>query len=402
MGNEQCRCLDSGQSPTKFESYGTDAGMRMGASLRPSSPTCLVFEEGQAGELVEREPVVLTGGVRYTGQWRGAVREGAGLLERPDGGSYQGQFFANKAHGHGTLMHVCGDTYKGEWVEDRAQGWGHFTHQDGSSYEGQWHQDLQEGQGVEHWVDGSVYEGTWAAGKKHGKGKFIWSQFGGAMKNVYVGEFQNNLIHGEGEYHWFDGRSYKGEWHCNRIHGQGRMEWPDGRVYGGSYQDERKHGVGSHSWPDGRQYSGQWLEGKQHGLGTYREADGKVRIGEWHRGERTRWIDAEEDPEPTEPDAASGAVDSTRATLSSVAAGGVSGGAFQRVGAADARVFRELAGGVGYAGADTGHDGKMPTESQVRTAGGDVVPGELEGLPEVDEEGESTESGGSLSGLRPP
>jgi len=77
---------------------------------------------------VERPPVVLEGAIKYTGQWRGEMREGHGVLERPDGGRYEGQFVANKAQGFGKLSHTNGDVYEGEWFEDKAQGRGKFVH----------------------------------------------------------------------------------------------------------------------------------------------------------------------------------------------------------------------------------------------------------------------------------
>merc|ERR1712125_79177 len=41
------------------------------------------------------------GSALYTGQWRGAMRQGNGVLERADGGRYEGAFRCNQAHGEG-------------------------------------------------------------------------------------------------------------------------------------------------------------------------------------------------------------------------------------------------------------------------------------------------------------
>jgi hypothetical protein len=50
-----------------------------------------------------------------------------------------------------------------------------------------------------------MYEGEYKCGKKHGYGKYVRPE-----KSCYRGDFVENMIQGEGEYEWRDGRRYKG------------------------------------------------------------------------------------------------------------------------------------------------------------------------------------------------
>lgn len=259
-------------------------------------------------ELEERPPTNLGGGVLYTGQWRGDVKEGFGRLSRPDGSEYIGEFKDDRAQGEGTFRHSSGDVYEGQWLHDQACGFGTFKHADGSSYRGQWKDDLQQGYGIERWTDGSSFQGNYVASKKQGAGKFYWAE-----GSVYEGQFYDNEIHGYGHYVWTDGRQYTGQWRFNHMHGSGEMTWLDGRSYRGEYKEDKKDGEGEFIWHDGRKYKGEWKEGRQHGLGKYTNAKGTERAGEWKEGKRIRWLseDEEEDykvmvekrPQPVETEA---------------------------------------------------------------------------------------------------
>lgn len=167
MGNNTCSCIESEEVNRNIElPLGNADNDNIGLSLQSNVALYAEAKDMQDFEKADLGTIVLEGGVKYTGQWKGGVREGEGTLERPDGGRYEGQFKADKAHGSGKLSHVNGDAYEGEWFEDRAQGYGKFLHQDGSSYEGQWHRDMQQGIGCEIWSDGSKFEGSYWGSKK--------------------------------------------------------------------------------------------------------------------------------------------------------------------------------------------------------------------------------------------
>mmetsp|Transcript_11416 Transcript_11416/g.32141 ORF Transcript_11416/g.32141 Transcript_11416/m.32141 type:complete len:231 (+) Transcript_11416:190-882(+) len=156
--------------------------------------------------------LVVDGNGLFAAGCGGQVREGHGVLERPDGGRYEGQFLAGKVHGVGKLVYPNGDVYEGEWHQNQAHGRGKFVHKDGSSYEGQWVQDRMEG-----------------------KGQFCWS----------------------------DGRSYEGEYREDQKEGYGTFKWPDGRRYEGRWRDGKQHGAGVYFTAKGERRQGEWEDGRR-------------------------------------------------------------------------------------------------------------------------------------------
>ena len=54
---------------------------------------------------------------------------------------------------------------------------GHGTYEysgqnQGDVYNGEWQNDLKHGQGIYRWKSGQIYEGGYQNGKMHGQGKF--------------------------------------------------------------------------------------------------------------------------------------------------------------------------------------------------------------------------------------
>merc|ERR1712232_512902 len=111
--------------------------------------------------------------------------------------------------------------------------------------------------GSEQYCDGSVYTGQFLRGCKHGVGSLI-SKSG---KVVFEGELEHDKTHGEGEYHFPDGRKYTGQWQLGQMHGIGIMEWPDGSKYCGSMKDNQREGEGTLTRADGQVFEGQWYQG---------------------------------------------------------------------------------------------------------------------------------------------
>ena len=53
----------------------------------------------------------------------------------------------------------------------------------------------------------------------------------------YVGEFKDDMKHGQGTYNFANGDKYVGEWKDEKYHGQGTYTFVDGRKETGYYMD---------------------------------------------------------------------------------------------------------------------------------------------------------------------
>jgi len=83
-------------------------------------------------------------------------------------------------------------------------------------YDGNWEDDVMSGQGVYSWSDGSSYDGAFVNGKMHGPGRFMWP----------------------------DGSTYEGTWHSGQMTGHGRLDYRfDGNFHQGRFQRDafQKH-----------------------------------------------------------------------------------------------------------------------------------------------------------------
>lgn len=221
-------------------------------------------------------------GAVYSGEWRGNIRDGKGVMTWPDKSKYEGQWHADHAHGTGKFVYSNGDIYDGQWKNDMTHGKGVYKHSDGTIFTGGFDSDLKHGKGEETWPDGAKYTGQFLLGKKQGKGVFDWNN-----GQKYEGQFFMNDIQGQGQYTWSDGRVYKGEWNDNKMHGKGKLIWKSGMYYEGQYVQDKRHGFGVLMSDDGRKYTGTWNKGKQHGKGVMEE-DGKKTPGIWTDGKQTK------------------------------------------------------------------------------------------------------------------
>ncbi len=113
------------------------------------------------------------------------------IIKYEDGSTYTGQVRGNMKHGHGVLQDKFGNLYDGEFRNDKREGYGVFRTAEGSVYKGPWKDDLQDGLGEEQWSDGSTYKGGYSQGMKQGRGTYVWDD-----GTRYVGEFVSNLMEG--------------------------------------------------------------------------------------------------------------------------------------------------------------------------------------------------------------
>lgn len=94
----------------------------------------------QASPIEKRTHTYKTGAV-YSGDWKGGLRHGHGLMKWADGAVYEGEWAFNSASGQGKFLHTDGDIYEGKWANNKANGRGVYTNDKGARYDGQWKED---------------------------------------------------------------------------------------------------------------------------------------------------------------------------------------------------------------------------------------------------------------------
>lgn len=268
----------------------------------------------------------------------GNCQNGEGTFLFKNGQRYVGSFQRAEPAGEGTLFYVNGERYRGQFVNGKPHGQGIYWYPDGSSREGIWQkgklrQVTDSTNGVQH--RGSLQSGCIAGDCQNGSGTYLTP--GGA---IYVGEFKNGEIHGQGVCTYNDGSSYEGQWVHRFPEGYGIKTWPDGSQftgqwqrghpisqdgiyqqanqpissldggyviqsgcikgdckngqgsyayadgsrYEGQFRNEQPHGQGIFYYPNGDRYNGQFMHGLPHGKGQMLYANGKTLNGNWLEG----------------------------------------------------------------------------------------------------------------------
>ncbi|CAA9988690.1 conserved Plasmodium protein, unknown function [Plasmodium knowlesi strain H] len=209
--------------------------------------------------------------------------------------------------------------YKGEWKGNKRNGYGvlfireNVNQPSVKRYEGWWRQNERHLYGVQ-WYSNAVYCGFWMKNRKCGFGKMWWFVKGrnrkgkerksGSWKgesyepckdmtsgrsplqktnrtkkviqNIYVGEWQNDEMHGYGTYFWFVRQGnrkntpyqnerynkYEGYWKRGKINGFGIFHHTCGDTYWGYWKDNKKHGQGYLLKINGTIYKCNYLNGE--------------------------------------------------------------------------------------------------------------------------------------------
>jgi hypothetical protein len=212
---------------------------------------------------------------------------------------------ANQRNGKGILIdYKTNSKREGFWCKNKLIGWSRITDSKGNIFEGLFKSGVLNGKGEKHFVDGTVYKGDFVNGLKQGdgveenkeylyKGNFNLDRKEGKgsyyykLKNdLYIGEFKNGNITGNGKYIWNNSDVYEGSFLKGKMHGKGKYLWGDGDEYEGEYVDGIKEGDGMFKWNNGKIYKGKFVNGKPHGKGVF-YSDDKVYDVEFEDGKMT-------------------------------------------------------------------------------------------------------------------
>ena len=86
------------------------------------------------------------------------------------------------------------------------------------------------------------------------------------------------------------GKVYDGEFEDNMIQGNGVMKWPDNSRYEGEFMGGLMEGRGIKYFANGNIHDCTWHTDKPHGQGTfYSVADGEYKQGTWTNGKLNMW-----------------------------------------------------------------------------------------------------------------
>ena len=188
-------------------------------------------------------------------------------------------------HGYGKLIQKNGIKIEGFWREGILEGWGRVTDGKGQIFEGYFINGNINGKGIKKNLDEYNYVGEFFLGMKEGFGKeenkkiIYEGEFHKDLKSgkgicifkllgeKYEGEYDDNVIKGEGFYEWKNGNTFKGTFINGKMNGLGLFIWTDGSRYHGNYKNNIKEGKGKFIWPNGKCYEGNFHNGKPNGKG---------------------------------------------------------------------------------------------------------------------------------------
>ena len=185
------------------------------------------------GKLIQKN------GIKIEGFWREGTLEGWGRVTDEDGQIFEGYFINGKINGKGMKKNINGYSYVGEFFLGMKEGFGKEENNK-IVYEGEFHKDLKSGKGI------CIFK---------------------LLEEKYEGEFDNNIINGQGYYEWKNGNNFKGNFINGKMNGIGLFIWKDGSKYYGNYKDNVKEGKGKFTWPNGKSFEGNFLNGKPNGKG---------------------------------------------------------------------------------------------------------------------------------------
>ncbi|KAL3659557.1 hypothetical protein V7S43_015544 [Phytophthora oleae] len=285
-------------------------------------------------------------GDTYEGSFEKGDLHGDGRFVYRDGGVYEGAFALSKRHGKGTRVFANGDRYEGEWMDDQMHGLGVKTSKiivkardkrkkDGGTgvlvYEGEFCNGHQTGEAsityeFKPQVSERPEERNWNGEFEFPESSGCWHR--GRGRTTYQGGVLRGRFQGQGCLRSPDGKLWGGEWVNGQLHGRGeRVYLPlefdtlmtkdmlasnislaGARIklygmvrYVGEFVKNVRHGEGELLYTNGYRLRGQFVNGFVEGVACYgfggQGNTGRWRYGAFIRGERTRWLEEEEEGE---------------------------------------------------------------------------------------------------------
>lgn len=218
----------------------------------------------------------------YDGKWDDSqFVSGKCVIKYLDGRIYNGEWSRGNYNGKGKLLYSDGSYYEGEWVDGVRWGEGECRWPNGTIYKGQWKNGIADGYGTRK-VGNAQYEGQWKEGKRHGHGTLIY-----ANGDKHEGEWVNGHPCGFGTYTYSDGAVKTGIFQNDLLwSGSGTVRYDSGEVYIGQIENGLFHGNGLLIQSDGSQIHGMFEEGLPHGKVVYTDSEGQQYSCKYNHGKQ--------------------------------------------------------------------------------------------------------------------
>ncbi len=158
---------------------------------------------------------------------------------------YEGEFKNGNKHGRGEyIIYSTRSKYEGNFEEGEFSGYGtliNYSDKDlnnySARYSGNFKKNMPEGQGAYYFSDGSYFAGEFTNGIPEGKRGIFYTK----DHSLYKGDI--HLLDGEmvpegrGIILFADEKVYIGEFHNGKLHGNGRLIQSDGSVISGHWEN---------------------------------------------------------------------------------------------------------------------------------------------------------------------
>jgi len=196
---------------------------------------CFVYGKIFADDSEEEEESKETITSMFMGQFVEGKRK-QGTLTYENGDVYTGEFTEDGLRETGEIKFMNGDEFAGLF-EDGAIKCGIMTFKSGDVYSGEFKDSMFDGSGKMIYANGDEFSGEFKAGAKHGSGQLVLAikdseAAGGDAEDrnmgIYIGEFFEDEMHGNGTFTFKDGSEYIGRFQKGLQHGQGMLILKDG------------------------------------------------------------------------------------------------------------------------------------------------------------------------------
>lgn len=159
---------------------------------------------------------------------------------------------------------------------------------DGTEYVGEWVNNLRHGEGKHYTADG-FYDGSFVEDLYQGEGNYyVWSDKTNCdnqgLWHLYSGYWKGGKYEGAGMKYELNGDVYQGEFYKGKKSGQGKMLYANGDEYEGDWANDLRNGQGMLTKKNGDKFVGIYKDDKRNGKG-------QLHLVATHRRLEGVWVD---------------------------------------------------------------------------------------------------------------